>query len=84
MLKHFKSPPSNRAFRGHNSGSVPVRKRLRFSDNVALRTGLQERQICHAVNRRNDPARTSGGIPEGKEKLVFPEDLQFEIWGNLK
>ena len=57
-----------------------------FSDNVALRTGLQERQICHSVNSGGELTQqcTSGGIPEGKEKLVFPEDLQFEIWGNLE
>ena len=57
-----------------------------FSDNVALRTGLQERQTCHAVNSGGELTQqcTSGGIPEGKEKLVFPEDLQFEIWGNLE
>ena len=57
-----------------------------FSDNVALRTGLQERQICQNVNSGGELAQqcTSGGIPEGKEKLVFPEDLQFEIWGNLE
>ena len=57
-----------------------------FSDNVALRTGLQERQICNPVNSGGELTQqcTSGGIPEGKEKLVFPEDLQFEIWGNLE
>ena len=57
-----------------------------FSDNVALRTGLQERQVCHNVNSGGEMIQqcTSGGIPEGKEKLVFPEDLSFEIWGNLE
>ena len=57
-----------------------------FSDNVALRTGLQERQICNIVNSGGELTQqcTSGGIPEGKEKLVFPEDLSFEIWGNLE
>ena len=57
-----------------------------FSDNVALRTGLQERQTCNIVNSGGELTQqcTSGGIPEGKEKLVFPEDLSFEIWGNLE
>ena len=57
-----------------------------LSDNVALRTGLQERQICNIVNSGGELTQqcTSGGIPEGKEKLVFPEDLSFEIWGNLE
>jgi len=57
-----------------------------FSDNVALRTGLQERQICQTTSSGGELTKqcTSGGIPEGKEKLVFPEDLDFEIWGNLE
>ena len=57
-----------------------------FSDNVALRTGLQERQNCNIVNSGGELTQqcTSGGIPKGKEKLVFPEDLSFEIWGNLE
>ena len=57
-----------------------------LSDNVALRTGLQERQICNIVNSGGELTQQciSGGIPEGKEKLVFPEDLSFEIWGNLE
>ena len=57
-----------------------------FSDNVALRSGLQERQTCNIVNSGGELTQqcTSGGIPEGKEKLVFPEDLSFEIWGNLE
>lgn len=57
-----------------------------FSDNLALRTGLQERQTCNIVNSGGELTQqcTSGGIPEGKEKLVFPEDLSFEIWGNLE
>jgi len=57
-----------------------------FSDNVALRAGLQERQICHNINSGGESIKqcTSGGIPEGKEKLVFPEDLTFEIWGSLE
>ena len=57
-----------------------------FSDNFALRTGLQERQSCQNVNVAGELTRqcSSGGIPEGKEKLVFPEDLSFEIWGNLE
>ena len=57
-----------------------------FSDNVALRTGLQERQTCNIVNSGGELTQQciSGGIPEGKEKLVFPEDLSFEIWGNLE
>ena len=50
-----------------------------FCDNVALRTGLQERQTCNIVNSGGELTQqcTSGGIPEGKEKLVFPEDLSF-------
>ena len=57
-----------------------------FSDNVALRTGLQERQVCQNVNSGGELTKqcTSGGIPEGKEKIVFPEDLSLEIWGDLE
>ena len=57
-----------------------------FSDDVALKSGLQERKTCEIYNDGGALTQqcSSGGIPDGKEKLVFPEDLSFEIWGDLE
>ena len=49
-----------------------------FSDNIAVRSGLTSRIAC------SSPDVCTGSIPEGKEKIMFPDGANFEIWGNLE
>jgi hypothetical protein len=49
-----------------------------FSDDIAVRSGLTSRIAC------SSPDVCTGSIPEGKEKIMFPDGANFEIWGNLE
>ena len=49
-----------------------------FSDDIAVRSGLASRIDCIS------PEVCTGSIPEGKEKIMFPDGASFEIWGNLE
>ncbi len=49
-----------------------------FSDDIAVRSGLTSRISC------SSPDVCTGSIPEGKEKIMFPDGANFEIWGNLE
>ena len=49
-----------------------------FSDDIAIRSGLVSRIDC------SSPDVCTGSIPAGKEKIMFPEGENFEIWGNLE
>jgi len=51
-----------------------------FSDDIAVRSGLLSRVECNS-----SPVEIcTGSIPDGKEKIMFPDGATFEIWGNLE